>query len=194
MLQVVVGSKNPVKLRATRNVFRALVGRVRVMGVKVEKPFAQPLDQAQIIEGAASRAERALKTGNYDYGVGIEAGLAPAPRTRSGFVDVQWCVILDREGNFTLGHGSGFEYPLKVTEEVIVRKREVSEAMERLSGIERIGERMGAIGYLSRGRLTRTRLTEQAIFMAMLPRIRTSLYGLPKINSKPRIKPGTNVG
>lgn len=194
MLQVAVGSKNPVKLRATRNVFRALVGRVRVIGVKVEKPFAQPLNQAQIIEGAVSRAEQALRAGSYDFGVGIEAGLVPVPRTRSGFVDVQWCVILDREGNFTLGHGSGFEYPLDVTDEVIVRKREVSEAMERLSGIERIGERMGAIGYLSRGRLTRTRLTEQAVFMAMLPRLMADLYELPKINLKPRIKPGANVG
>lgn len=181
MLRVAVGSKNPVKLRATRNVLRALVGRVRVTGVRVEKPFAQPLGQAQTIEGAASRAEQALKTGNYDFGVGIEAGLAPAPRTRSGFVDVQWCAILDREGNLTLGHGSGFEYPLKVTEEILVRRREVGKAMERLSGIERIGERMGAIGYLSRGRLTRTRLTEQAVFMAMLPRMRASLYGLPKL-------------
>jgi len=181
MLRVAVGSRNPVKLRATRNVFRMVVGRVRVMGVKVEKPFAQPLDQAQIIEGAASRAKQALKAGNYDLGVGIEAGLAPAPRTRSGFVDVQWCAILDREGNLTLGHGSGFEYPLDVTDEVIVRKREVSEAMERLSGIERIGQRMGAIGYLSRGRLNRTRLTEQAVFMAMLPRMRANLYGLPKL-------------
>lgn len=122
-----------------------------------------------------------MKTGNYDFGVGIEAGLAPAPRTRTGFVDVQWCAILDREGNLTLGHDSGFEYPLKVTEEVLVRRREVGKAMERLSGIERIGERMGSIGYLSRGRLTRTRLTEQAVFMAMLPRMRASLYGLPKL-------------
>ncbi len=181
MLRVAVGSKNPVKLRATRNVLRALVGRVRVTRVRVEKPFAQPLGQAQTIEGAASRAEQALKAGSYDIGVGIEAGLAPAPRTRSGFVDVQWCAILDREGNLTLGHGSGFEYPLKVTEEVLVRRREVGKAMEHLSGIKRIGERMGSIGYLSRGRLTRTRLTEQAVFMAMLPKMRASLYGLPKL-------------
>lgn len=183
MLRVAVGSKNLVKLRATRNVFRALVGCVRVTGVKTEKPFAQPLGQAQTIEGAVTRAEQALKASSYDFGVGIEAGLVPAPRTRSGFVDVQWCAILDREGNLTLGHGSGFEYPLKVIEEVSVRKREVGKAMERLSGIERIGKRMGAIGYLSRARLTRTRLTEQAVFMAMLPRMRASLYGLPKLKS-----------
>ncbi len=183
MLRIAVGSKNLVKLRATRNVFRALAGRVRVTGVKTEKPFAQPQGQAQTIEGAVTRAEQALKTSSYDFGVGIDAGLVPAPRTRSGFVDVQWCAILDREGNLTLGHGSGFEYPLKVIEEVSVRKREVGKAMERLSGIKRIGERMGAIGYLSRARLTRTRLTEQAVFMAMLPRMRASLYGLPKLKS-----------
>ncbi len=181
MLRVAVGSKNPVKLRATRNVLRALAGCVRVTGVRVEKPFAQPLGQAQIIRGAVTRAQQALKASSYDFGVGIEAGLVPAPRTRSGFVDVQWCAILDREGNLTLGHGSGFEYPRKAIEEVFVRKREVGKVMERLSGIKRIGERMGAIGYLSRGRLTRTRLTEQAVFMAMLPRIRTSLYDLPKL-------------
>jgi inosine/xanthosine triphosphatase len=184
MLRVAVGSKNPVKLRATRNVFRALVGRVQVTGVKVERPFAQPLKQAQIIEGAASRAEQALRAGSYDFGVGIEAGLTPAPHARSGFIDVQWCAILDRKGGLTLGHGGGFEYPLKVIEEVFARRREVGKVMEHLSGVKRIGERMGAIGYLSRGRLTRTRLTEPAVFMAMLPRIRASLYGLPKLKLK----------
>jgi len=48
--------------------------------------------------------------------------------------------------------------------------------MEALTGIERIGHKMGAIGFLSRGLLDRAQLTEQAVLMALLPRLRPDLY------------------
>jgi inosine/xanthosine triphosphatase len=64
-----------------------------------------------------------------------------------------------------------------VIEAVMKEKEEIAKVMERLTGIKNIGRRMGAIGYLSRGKLNRIKFTEQAVFMAMLPRIRKELYG-----------------
>lgn len=49
--------------------------------------------------------------------------------------------------------------------------------MEALTGIDNIGERTGAIGYLSHGELDRCSLTEQAVLMAFIPRINEKLYG-----------------
>jgi non-canonical (house-cleaning) NTP pyrophosphatase len=48
--------------------------------------------------------------------------------------------------------------------------------MEVATGIEDIGEKMGAVGYLTKGKLNREELTEQAVLMALVPRIRKELY------------------
>jgi len=166
-----------VKIKAAHNVLRRFFPRVRVQGVDVGAELPpQPIGRSKIIACATRRAKRALGSGKFDFGVGIEAGLVRAPRTLSGFVDVQWCAIVDRRGVVTLGHGSGFEYPARVVREVLSKRTEVGRVMERLTGIWRIGERMGAVGYLSRGKLDRVRLTEQAVLMAMIPRLSPKLY------------------
>jgi inosine/xanthosine triphosphatase len=168
-----------VKVRAVRNVMRELFGRARVRGVEVGPELPpQPIGRAAVIRGAIARAKRALAAGDFDLGVGIEAGLERVAQARSGYLDVQWCAVVDRRGRVTLGHGAGFEHPRVVIEEVLREEVEVGKVMERLTGIEQIGRRMGAIGYLSKGRLDRLRLTEQAVLMAMLPRLNPELYGL----------------
>jgi len=45
-----------------------------------------------------------------------------------------------------------------------------------LTNRKSINEEIGAIGYLSRGLITRTDLTYQAIIMALIPRLNKSLY------------------
>src|SRR5437667_228426 len=53
--------------------------------------------------------------------------------------------------------------------------RTVGDAMERLTGVRGIGSKEGAIGYLTERRLDRDALTESAVMMAMVPRIRREL-------------------
>ena len=48
--------------------------------------------------------------------------------------------------------------------------------MEELTGRKGIGRTTGAIGFLSGGRMDRTKLTEAAVLMALIPRIRKELY------------------
>ena len=48
--------------------------------------------------------------------------------------------------------------------------------MAELTGETGIGRTRGAIGFLSEGRMDRTELTEAAVLMAMVPRIRKDLY------------------
>jgi len=53
---------------------------------------------------------------------------------------------------------------------------EVGTAMDQLTGVEELGQKQGAIGYFSKGHLDRTSLTEQAVLMALLPRVNQRLY------------------
>ncbi len=167
-----VGTDNPVKVRAVRQVLGDLFDRVRVRGVAVTTGVPeQPVDQ-QAAVGAMNRARAALK--DADFGVGIEAGLL-WDASVGDYLDVQYCAVVDRTGRVTLGHGPGFEYPPAVIGRVKAG-RTVSQAMAELTGVRDIGSKFGAIGYLTERRMDRDALTEAAVLMAMVPRIRRDLY------------------
>ncbi len=171
-LRVHVGTDNPVKVRAVRNVFADVFVRVHVKAVPVPTGVPeQPIDH-QAPVGAMNRARSAL--GDGDFGVGIEAGLI-WDASVGDYLDVQYCAVVDRAGRVTLGHGPGFEYPRAVVDRVRAGKT-VSEAMAELTGIRDIGTKHGAIGYLTGRRMDRDTLTEAAVLMAMVPRIRQDLY------------------
>ena len=196
-MRVYVGSTNPVKAEAVQRVFaRAFPDRaasLRVERVAVDSGVpAQPRDE-EVPQGAIARARAALAAsrGEADFGVGIEAGLLRC-EPLDAYFDVQFCAIADREGRITVGHGAGFLYPPQVLRAVLEEGRTVGEAMAELTGIPEIGKKMGAIGYLSRGLLDRTQLTEQAVLMALIPRLRPELYepeGSAERSSPPDLEP-----
>jgi inosine/xanthosine triphosphatase len=164
-IDIAVGSTNPVKVEAVRNVMERIFGQVRIFAYDVpsgvpEQPFG---DQTQ--KGAKNRARAALH--DHTLSVGIEAGVFEMFDT---LYDFQYCAILDREGRYTIGTGSGFRYPDSVVE--LVRKgKTVGEAMKIVYGETNAGKTMGAIGILSKGQLDRRSLTEQSVLAAMIPRI-----------------------
>ncbi|MEM3585728.1 MAG: inosine/xanthosine triphosphatase [Candidatus Jordarchaeaceae archaeon] len=189
---IAVGSENPVKISAVRNVMQKLLGNVKIYGVKVQSDTPpQPIGLSQTIKGALKRAENALvKITNAELGIGIEAGIIDITLgDEARYLDFQYCVIIDRKGTKTFGAGPGFEYPPIVTKKVIEENLEVGEVMEEITGIKNLGEKMGAIGYLSHGLINRTKLTEFSVLMAMLPRINTKLYSnTPKNTPRPATK------
>jgi inosine/xanthosine triphosphatase len=170
---VYVGSENQVKIKATDNVFSKLFRRVQVEGIKVRVKVPQQPKENEVIEGAIARAKSALLKG-CDFGVGIEAGLFWNDVANKYF-DVQYCAIIDRANRLTLGHGSGFYYP-SILIDLVKQGKTIGQAVEEKFNIVDVGTREGAIGFLSKGLFDRTRLTEQAVLMAAIPRIRSELY------------------
>lgn len=182
-MKIVVGSKNPTKVEGTKIAFEQFFKKVEVESVEV-KTKAQPFEE-ETIRGAIERAIKSYSS-NFDFSVGIEAGLMKIPQTISGYMDFQVAVVYNGE-IFTLGFGPGFEYPQKVVE-AAKRGIEVGEMMEKISGIKQIGKKVGAIHYLSKGAISRTELSRIAVTMALLPWVNSNLYGLKlKSNRNPNI-------
>jgi inosine/xanthosine triphosphatase len=124
--------------------------------------------------GARQRAERALApVSDAHFGVGIESGLFGVFGIE---LDVQVCSIFDG-ARHTIGTSPGFTYPASVLSQ-IAAGREVGHIMEQLSGIRRIGQKTGAVGYFSKGLIDRTHFTELCVIMALIPRMNSELYGL----------------
>lgn len=172
-IRVAVATDNQTKVRAVKNVFTQVFRYVEVVEVHVEDLPQQPLGEGTI-KGSIDRAKAAIAESDADYGVGIEAGLFRIEELDRHF-DIQYCTVIDSDGNASYGHGPGFEYPPSVTCAAL-KGAPVGEVMSKLTGIERIGHRDGSIGYLSNGAIDRTSLTEIAVLMALIPRIRGELY------------------
>jgi len=169
-LKVVVGSENPVKVNAVRSVMEILLEEPEIHSICPDSNVDEQPFHDDVIQGAKNRALSALEKG--DIGVGIEAGVFEMD---DGLYDVQYCVIADKGNWMTMGHGSGFRYPPGISR--LVRSgKTVSEAFHSLYDIKDIGKKEGAIGYLTKGNLTRQNLTEQAVMAAMVPRIRKDVY------------------
>lgn len=69
------------------------------------------------------------------------------------------------------------EFPVIVVEKILCgQAREAEEVMEEISGIEEIGRKGGAVGYLTRNHIMRIDLCAQAIVSALIPRLNPELY------------------
>lgn len=165
-MRVAVGSKNPTKVEGVKKAFECYFKEVEVEGFEVKTSIPpQPFD-FQTIVGAIERAKICWRE-DFDFSVGIEAGLFKMPYTITGYLDFQVAAVFD--GNkIAIGFGPGFEYPPRVVEEVLEGK-EVGAVMEKFSGIKDLGKKIGAVYFLSKGVVSRVDLTKMAVLMALIP-------------------------
>lgn len=175
---VAVGSTNPAKVKAVEKVFKKLNFRVKVLAVSCETSVGpQPIGLEKVVLGALERGLKALEKTDADWGVGIEAGLIPVPATLTGYLDFQAVAIVDAEMKVSLGFSPGFEFPEAAVNSVIKGESpELEDIMVKMTGIERIGEKIGAVGFLTRGLVVREDLSQLAFLMALIPRLNPDLY------------------
>lgn len=167
---ITVGSTNEVKIKAVESALAAYESfyAAKVVGRAVHSGVSpQPLSLEETMQGAVNRARNAFQ--DCEYSVGLEAGLLAVPHTHTGFMNVCACAIFDGQ-YFHQGLSSAFEYPPEVLRFVFEEKLEISQAFHKagLSTNPALGSAEGAIGMLTRGRLSRKGYTKQAIMMALI--------------------------
>ncbi len=173
MVRIVVGSTNPTKVEGAKLAFRQYYGEVEIEAVEVKTTVpSQPFGE-DTIKGAIERAEKSYRE-DFDFSVGIEAGLFPFNHTITGYIDFQVAAVYDGE-ICTIGFGPGFEFPKQVVREAS-SGREVGEVMSKITGIDDIGKKHGAVYFLSKGAISRTELSRLSVTMALIPRLNRELY------------------
>jgi inosine/xanthosine triphosphatase len=176
-MKVLVGSRNPVKIAAVRDVFSRYFGDVAVIGVEVDPAVpAQPVGD-QTFAGAENRAralDKASRQQGLDaaYCVGIEGGIVRAGNRWFAFGAV---CILDANGRIAVGTSPQFSLPDAITNELLAGV-ELGDVIDRMSGEENTKQRGGAVGFLTRGQLDRQDLYAQGIVVALIPFLNTTLY------------------
>lgn len=176
-LNIFIGTHNSIKVRATKEVFEEFFPSKKIIIHQMKVPSEvspQPFSLPEVIKGSENRALNALKMINRKedkyFSVGIEAGLVKIPSTITGYLDFQYCTIIDAEGNKSLGTGPGWEYPPHFIEKIKSDPSiEIGDLMGEKSGNKNIKYQEGSIGYFSKGHLNRLNLTKVAIKMALIP-------------------------
>jgi inosine/xanthosine triphosphatase len=126
----------------------------------------QPFGHDETIRGAENRARNVLATGDFDYGVGLEGGVAEFDGTDGLFL-VMWAAVTDGDA---VGHGAGPSLELPAGIAARVREgEELGPVMDDVLGTTDVAKKEGAAGALSGGRIDREQALGTAVAGAFGP-------------------------
>jgi len=173
-MKVVVGSTNPVKIKATENIMKRVYGEdVEIIGIEVDSGVSvTPLSDEELLKGAINRAKEAMLKTNADLSVGLEGGIVE--RCGKYFL-TGLAVIMDKNNEISIGYGGGIELPKFVVEEV-KKGKELGDVMDSISGIKDSKRKIGGIGILTKGLKTRQEAWEDTLINALAKRLSPELY------------------
>lgn len=183
-IKICVGSLNPTKISAVKAAFRKYYKNCAIYRIKADSKVPdQPIGMNLIVSGAINRAKSALNylineinANKNIFGVGLEAGLVKVLYSNTGYMDFQFCSIIDENKNITLGSGIAFEYPQKIIDKILSEDKEIGEIMGKIAKNANLKNEAGAISFLSKNVINRTEILTQATICALLPRINEGLY------------------
>lgn len=173
-MKIVVGSRNPVKINAVEEVVRELYGKVEVIGVEVESGVDdQPRTDEETIAGARRRAREAIQiVEGARMGFGMEGGVYEQDGV---LFESAWCAVVDHTGREGLGGGLRFELPEKVAEKIRAGG-ELGPVMNEFLDRRNVKKQEGAVGVLTKGKITRTSGYRDLVYLAMMKFISPEWY------------------
>ena len=168
-MRIVVASRNPVKLNATRAAFTAqFPGKdLELQAVDVDSGAGdQPDSDAATRAGARTRAIRASDAmPDADYWVGLEGGIEVLDEQLMAFA---WMAIKGTSG--TIGEARSPTLPLPpAVKELIDQGMELGEANDRVFATVNSKQGGGAYGLLTDGKYTRESIYTQTLIIALIP-------------------------
>ena len=178
---IAVGSENPVKLNAVKEVIEDydFLRGAEVRGYSVDSGVRdQPFSLDEAGNGAINRARNAFDLcGSCDYSFGLESGTFLASDEFGIHLEATICAVYDGK-EFGLGLSPGFPLPKKVVRLMISNNIDLSKAVFEagLADIENVGWEKGIVDALTGSRMDRIAYTKPAIIMALAPFDRPELY------------------
>ncbi len=147
-MKVYLGSKNIVKINATKEVLEQY--GFEVVGVDVDsKVSSQPKCDQETIEGAYNRAKALPKN---SFRIGLEAGIE---MLKGQMYLTNFGVLIDPNDNVYRAGGTRIVLPNEIAKLILEDKMELSDAMETYFNTLDIKHKEGAIGYFTNNLVVR---------------------------------------
>ena len=176
MIKINVGSKNPTKIEAVREVLDGynFFNPFEINSFDVSSGISeQPIGIDSIVFGSRNRAKNSFL--NCDYSVGLESGLFR--HYLDSFLDICSCSIYDGK-NFYSGFSEAFEIPKNIVKLILEENFDLSQATKKagFTQSEKIGNENGIINILSGGRFVRGDQIKRSLQMALIPLENSKYY------------------
>lgn len=176
-MKILVGSKNPVKIKAVEEAFSLYYNDINVLGRSVDSGVPpQPINN-QTFEGAKNRAtelQKLNKKENLDaqFFVGVEGGIQ---ETFGKWFAFGCMCIIDKTGKTSFGTSAHFELPKSVTKRLL-NGEELGFVMDEIMNEENTKQKGGAISFFTNGKMNRKELYVPGIISALVPFLHSNLY------------------
>lgn len=158
-MKIVIGSTNPVKLKATEEAINIIKQNEKwpngvifeSLSIKIPELNNTPHSIDEMLEGATIRSRKSLNQTNADYGIGIEGGVYS---NRLGTFLTAYVVVSDKRGNIGIGSAPNLKVPSswKLGSD---KAFELGTYVDKLTGETNIKQKKGAMGYLTKDLITR---------------------------------------
>ena len=176
MTKIIIASKNPVKIKSTREgftkMFKDEIFEIEGLGVD-SGVSAQPKSEEETLTGAKNRVNKVSSLSpKADYWVGIEGGLKVVGQDMEAFA---WVVIKSKKGIISQGRTASFYLPKEIV--TLVREgMELGEADDIVFKKTNSKQSNGAVGILTDDVLTRADYYETAVILALIPFKNPKMY------------------
>jgi inosine/xanthosine triphosphatase len=172
-MKIAVGSKNPVKIQAVKEVLNEIWDDIEIVSVNANSGIGEmPINEKESIQGAINRARDAMQKTGADFGVGLEGSVND---TDYGMFLLGHVVVLDKYENIGIGNGGGMVLPEKIAKEIKAGK-ELGPVIDDFSGIKNSKQKDGAVGFFTNGLITRKDGFKMGVSFAMSRFINKKAY------------------
>ena len=172
--QIIVASKNPVKIAAALEGFQCMFpnNTYTTHGITVPSGVPdQPFSDTETLQGALNRAQNArAQEPQADYWIGIEGGVEETPGERAGTLQsFAWVVVIDREGGRTGKARTAAFYQPEEVARLVRGGMELGHADDLVFGRSNSKQGNGSVGLLTGDVIGREAYYVQAVILALIP-------------------------
>lgn len=174
MKKIIVASKNPVKLNATKEAFVRMFPdkEFEVEGMNADSGVSeQPLSDKETYQGALNRVNNA-SVHEADFYVGIEGGLE---ERGDEFESFAWVVVKSDNGVYGKGRSATFFLPEQVSA-LVKEGKELGDACDEVFQEHNAKQNQGTIGILTDNNIDRTKYYIDPTIIALVPFKKPELY------------------
>ncbi|MFZ2682267.1 MAG: inosine/xanthosine triphosphatase [Patescibacteria group bacterium] len=177
MLNVLVASRNPVKIQAIKQAFEKMfpTEELTISGAEIESGVAeQPMSSEETLRGARNRNQTLRQNHpQADYYASIEGGVFAD--TNDELMVLAWIVITNSAGQESKAQTGTFLLPPVITAQ-IKNGVEMGVAADNLHGTTNVKQGLGTVGILTDGVINRTDYYVHAAVLALIPFKQGELY------------------
>lgn len=167
-----VGSKNPVKISAVREVVEDLFSNPEVISLAAPSQVSEmPFGQEEAIRGAENRADYCLKKSDAGFAFGLEGFVLDLEQ---GLFLSGWSVAKSRSGKTGYGNIGLIELPERIAERVRAGQ-ELGPVMDDVLGEDNVAKKAGAVGVLTNDKVTRKNAFERGVVFSLSPFLKTEI-------------------